>query len=818
MKKPRIVLSAFIFSLILLCSVSAHAKDEWIQVKSKNFFLVGNASEKDIRKVGTRLEEFRETFRLLFTNMNLVSPISTNVIVFKSESAYKPFKPKRQDGKTDNFVAGFFQPGQDVNYITLSTEGEDEETFAVIFHEYVHSIVNINFGKSEVPAWFNEGLAEYFSTFSIQDDQKVKLGLPLSRHLSLLQQSKLTPLQTLLNVSGSQLLETGDHSRSIFYAESWALIHYFMQSGKSGGLGKYLAMVLKDVPPEKAFQEAFQMNYASMEAELRKYVSKNSYQYNEITLKNKLTFDADMRVSPLDESTANAYLGDLLFHNHREDDAEPFLLNALKGQPNSSMANTTLGMVKLNQRKFDEAKKYLESAISDDQKNHMAFYRYAYLLSREGRDEFGYTQKFDKDTAAKMREALRKAISINPSFTDSYELLAFVDVVNNEELDDAASLMTTALKYQPGNQRYALRIADIYMRQNKFDEAIAIAEKIARTAEDAESKNRASEIQSQIAMRKNINEQNAAERKRYEDAMAGRDGDGGGPRMIRRIETDKEPTEAEKKKMVEDATLRSINEALRKTGTGEQRVQGHIQKIDCKKSQISYTIKSDAETFAVTSIDFNALVLNALDPAANNAQVGCDANLSAFTALVTYKTSGPPKIGSRGELIAIEFVPANFRPMTEQDLRGGTYTVYPEGQTGQQIDPPARTIPQMPSPEEREKMRKDAMMRSLKDMVHKPGDGEKRELGFLEKIECTSKAQYFYIRTPTQVLKLLTSQATPPKIVVFTQDLEGVQFGCTLKPIEFPSVVVYKDAPDNKAKSAGTILSLDFVPKSFVLD
>ena len=161
-KNSRLVITAFVFSIVLLCSVSARAKDEWIQVKSKNFFLVGNASEKDIRKVGTRLEEFRETFRLLFTKLSLNSSIPTNVVVFKSDSSYKQFKPKRSDGKIDNFVAGFFQPGEDVNYITLSTEGEDEQTFSTIFHEYVHSIVNINFGKSEVPAWFNEGLQNIF--------------------------------------------------------------------------------------------------------------------------------------------------------------------------------------------------------------------------------------------------------------------------------------------------------------------------------------------------------------------------------------------------------------------------------------------------------------------------------------------------------------------------------------------------------------------------------------------------------------------------------------------------------------------------------
>jgi hypothetical protein len=143
----------------------------------QELFLVGNASEKEIRKVATRLEQFRETFRLVFSQINLTASVPTNVVVFKSASSYKPFKPKRDDGKIDTNIAGYFQSGEDVNYITLSTEGTDADTYGTIFHEYVHFIIDTNFGKSEVPPWFNEGLAEYYQTFTIEEDQKVKLGM-----------------------------------------------------------------------------------------------------------------------------------------------------------------------------------------------------------------------------------------------------------------------------------------------------------------------------------------------------------------------------------------------------------------------------------------------------------------------------------------------------------------------------------------------------------------------------------------------------------------------------------------------------------------
>jgi len=678
----------------------------------------------------------------------------------------------------------------------------------------VHFIIDTNFGKSDVPQWFNEGLAEYYQTFEIAEDIKVKLGMPQSGHLNLLQQSKLMPLDTLFNISNYQLQQTGGHSRSIFYAQSWALVHYLTQGGKSGALDKYLKLVTGKMTPEKAFQEAFQTDYKKMEFDLRKYVSQNTYKYNEITFKEKLAFEVEMAAAPLDDGATGAYLGDLLYHTNRADDAEPYLVAALKLQPDSSMANTTLGMVKLKQRKFDEARLLLEKAIAGDPKNHIAYYRYAFLLSRESRDEFGFVQAFDKSTAAKIRSALKKAIALNPGFTESYEMLAFVAVVNNDELDEAAAHLGIALKYQPGNQRYSLRIAEIHARQNKFDEASESAEKIARTSDDPETKNRAENLLNTIRQRKEFEQLQAAEKKRYE-AVVGRNGERPA-RLTRRVEGPR-PSEAEMAKIQNDARMRSINNALRAVNDGEQRVMGRITRIDCKTRPLVYTVASDANTFTLTSRDFAALVLNSLDPAATNAEIGCDADVSAFNALVTYKALSTPKSKARGELVAIEFVQSDFRIMTAEEMAVETLVIYDEPISIQRPEGVEARGANMPSPAELETQRREMMMRAMRDALRNPAEGEKRDYGYLEKIECSGKSTYFYLRTESSTLKLLNTAMESLRIVFFTPDLAGVRLGCGTKPIEFPAVFTYTEKPNAKSKTVGEIVSLEFMPKSFVL-
>lgn len=807
MKIQKLLFACTLFLIsFVFVQTSIFAKDEWLQVRSKNFNLIGNAPEKDIRKVATKLEQFRETFQKVFTGLSFNSTIPTNVIVFKSGDSYKPFKPKRADGKIDNFIAGYFQPGEDVNYITLSTEGEDADTYGTIFHEYVHFIVNTNYGKSEVPPWFNEGLAEYYQTFDIKEDQKVSLGYPQKEQLALLSQTKLIPLDTLFKISNYALHQNGNHSRSIFYAESWALIHYLIQSGKGESLGKFMALLLKDVAPEKAFQDVFQISYAQMEKDLGKYVEQNSYKYQTLTFKNKLLFDTEMQTSPLSEGASNAYLGDLLYHTNRADDAEPFLVKAVTLAPDSSMANTTLGMLKIRQRKYDDAKKYLEKAISEDQKNHLAFYRYAYLLSRENQDEYGMVSKFSPEQAARMRDLLKKAIAIAPAFTESYELLAFVNLVNSEQLDEAVSYLRTALKYQPGNQRYAMRIADIYMRQDKFAEAAAVVEKIAKTADDPELKSRAENLVAQINQRQEMKARQDAYEKQYGSTNTPINAPSGGssiPVLTRRKSNENQPPPEEIAKFQEDERLFFVNQSINKPAANEKQLIGQIQKIECKGKNIFYTIRSNNETFTLSSQDFQGLSVTAHVADTDNLTINCGAKIDDFNSVLTYRAEANAKGANRGELTGIDFVPKNFRFMdTSKPLNNPFMNSQPEASDTQEIDAE----------------RREAMNQRIKRSLRKPLADEKQEIAYIEKVECTQEGMHFYFKTQTQTIKL--SAASPQSIQIrgFTPEIQQIRFGCNLRDIDVPAVITYTVDTGLKAKSYGNLIAMEFVPKNFVLE
>ena len=78
--------------LLMFSALPAAALDKWIRVQSKNFTLVGNATENEIREVAEGLEVFRTAFSRFF-KLKEGSSVATTVTVYRSDQAFKPFKP-----------------------------------------------------------------------------------------------------------------------------------------------------------------------------------------------------------------------------------------------------------------------------------------------------------------------------------------------------------------------------------------------------------------------------------------------------------------------------------------------------------------------------------------------------------------------------------------------------------------------------------------------------------------------------------------------------------------------------------------------------
>ncbi len=638
-----IVAIVFCFLSAFSANAPVSAKDTWTSVRSKNFLLLGNAGDKDIRQVAIRLEQFREVFSRLFTTLKINSLVPTTVIVFKNDESYRPFKPNAN-------TAGFFQPGPEVNYITLELSHDlnnAPDPFNIIFHEYTHLLVRNTSGN--VPTWFNEGLAEYYSTFSITDDQKVVVGRPIASHVYLLRDNKMLPLRTLFQVDQKSPHYNERDKQSIFYAESWALMHYLIL-GKDGQrmtqLSKFVDLMSAGVPMEQAFQQAFAMTFESMEQELHAYIQRDRYPIFSGSFQNKVDYDTSMQSAPISEAEAQAYLGDLLLKSNRVE-CEAYLQRALALDPGLAMANASLGLLRVRQGRHAEARKSLERAVAASSQNYLIHYYYAYALSQEGISDTETVMGMAPEIAAIMRRELRRAIELRPDFLESYSLLAFVNLVTETDLEQTMDMLKQALAGSPHRNDLMFMLAQLHLRKEDFKPARQLIDKLIQS-DDADMRQRAQRLLNQLV---SVEEQLASIKKINEEQEA--DSRRGGTMGESSSATAETPETA-----FDPAA--ALRESLRKPEPGETQAQGTLTRIDCDARSITFVVKVDYRILKLTTDTFQHANIVSFSEDAGH-QITCGLRKTQNNVVVAYVPASDPRLKIDGVLKSVEFVPPDFK-------------------------------------------------------------------------------------------------------------------------------------------------------------
>ena len=488
-------------------------------------------------------------------------------------------------------------------------------------------------------------MAEYYSTFSITDDQKIGLGIALGEHVHLLRQSKMLPLRTLFEVDHKSPHYNEARKMSILYAQSWALIHYLI-IGKEGNvekLGKFLDLIASNVPTEKAFTQAFQMTYEALEKELRNYVKLDRYNYVKGHFERKLELDTTAEAKPLTEAEAQAYLGDLLLHSNRKD-AEQYLERSLKLDPNLGMAHASMGMLRFREGKTDEARASLERAVAASSQNYLAHYYYAFTLSRQRPEDTA--AKYTPEQTAKIREHLQRAIALRPDYTEPYSLLAFVSLVSGNGIDEAIASMKRVIASTPGRNDFVFMLAQLYMRKQDYKTARPLLEQVAKSNGDEEVRQPAAQILAQLD---GYEKQLAAFKEAEKSAELS--GSSDGPRNVVAEQTNPPvPTDP-------SAYLR---EALRTPAAGETQLQAKLVKIECDAKGIVYVLQTEQGLLRLTSTSFDTIEFTTYSPDVKG-EISCGPRKPENVVIICYVPSADKRTKTDGVLKSLEFVPADFK-------------------------------------------------------------------------------------------------------------------------------------------------------------
>lgn len=500
MNRCRLQMAALALSVLLcLCSPnSALAKDEpkWIDVHSAHFSVLTDAGDKRGREVALRMEQMRAVFGQLLMKGKLQMSVPITVIALKSDKQYGDIAPSRQ-----NMAGGFYVPGYDRVYIVLNLF--EMEPWRAIAHPLGHYFLNYNYPPAQ--GWFDEGMAEYFG--AVQIGKEVNIGgdpeLAPEWHEDIFDNMVRDPTlpQSLTQLVSSPVwismvdLFTMKHDGSglhesshntMYYAQSWMVMHYLLSKKKMPEVGTYFDLVLNQkVPIDKATVQAFDMTPAQMEESVKAYFNSLGGNLgialdqskkpiaNPVDIAQPEHFpaplDADdlgVAVTSVPEGEAKAVIGDVMARvPERRDQALKDLQQLAADPKGNEAAHRGLARDHLQQKLFDLSAEELDKATELNPRDPWIWYYRSVLKYRKAQDTRQNIQGL-----ANLMQDLRAVLDWYPELADAYNMLG-VARVEGGGINSALEAQKQAIALSPRNLEYQFNLGQIYVAGKKWEQA-----------------------------------------------------------------------------------------------------------------------------------------------------------------------------------------------------------------------------------------------------------------------------------------------------------------------------------------------------------
>jgi len=661
----------------LLCPPAPAAEQSpWLEVHSAHFTVITDAGEKRGREVALRFEQMRAVFANLLTKERLNQPLPLTILALKSDKMYYQVAPLRQGQPID--VPGFFQPGEDQDFIVLNLF--EPESWRAVAHDFAHMLLNYNYPPAQ--GWFDEGLVEYFSSIRV-DNKQVEIGgdpeLRASAGQDLLQnQIETHPPKSLTELLGAQVwlsipdLFTMKHDTSnytegthhtLFYAESWMVIHYLLHEKKLPETGVYFDLVLNQkVPVEEAIQKAYGVSPQQLERSVKDYFHSQVGLSTALDAAREKNPDPDFSTNPAqvhhfpvpvgpEDSAINAktfpdadaralYAGIQVRIPERREPGLKELQTLITAPPvpapapahasaktgsdddkvpvlahGNELAHRMLAWDHIQRGEFDDAVIELGDAAVLKQGDVWIRYYLSVLKLRMAQAKHADTQGL-----ANMMQDLRTVLEWYPEFAEAYDMLA---QARNEGGGPAAAMQAerAAMQLSPRDERYIYHLALIYLTGKKWEAANALLDRL-----------KASNNPHIAALERDKLTQSATERK-YGVPVSG--------------DSNLAPQKSPFDVLDLDAAQRAAGTQTGPTTPADVRTtkffKGRLVAVDCSQPPLAIlTVTSEGVALKLRALDYKSLLLIGAD------DFSCEWRDRAVT--VNYKPGGL----SDGDLVSLE--------------------------------------------------------------------------------------------------------------------------------------------------------------------
>ena len=397
---------------------------DWRIIASPHFELISRYDPAQTARLVMELEWARAFFE---TSLGWKSILDRRVLIFVPDSPfdYEQISPSK-------WSTGYFLPASWRDIIVLRDLVSGSRARQALLHEYTHLVLHHQGGRW--PAWFNEGMAEFFETMRLSNGT-AEAGLPLPGRIALLRREVWLPISYVVSLEVASQLPSAEAMHR-FYAQCWLYIHMLrLAPAYRDRLAEFAKMLKEGRSTEEALRRVYGKSLVQFDDDARAWFRRGRFKGETFqappnpacNVAAKVIGELDVEIAKATVAVATskkpsakfsyarlakmagascelqAPLGDLAFASGLFTEASAHYREAI--QCGASASELAKGLELALSYRRDVRWEELESLKAITGRD-----RYHYLLGRErffARDYEGALREFDKVSALEQRDEFR---------------------------------------------------------------------------------------------------------------------------------------------------------------------------------------------------------------------------------------------------------------------------------------------------------------------------------------------------------------------------------------------------------------------------
>jgi len=340
-----------------------------IKLESENIVLYGDVDPKRAQQTLRKMEIYRKLLMTLGGVDLAPDRKKLTIYAFDTDADLRKFAGIRG-------VAGLYTQGYDGPIMLTplaDTKKQDSFTNQVALHEYSHHVLH-GYMDTAYPRWYDEGHANYLSTFTMNDGTLL-VGRAAAKHARGLMKGgpKWVDVEDVISAIRVYPFADKGAKRGIllnqFYAQSWLYVHYLHSDKElSRRLGGYLDLINSGEEPLKAFEEGFGVSPQEFHKAARKYFEADQFKVQQFNPKSEF-LSVKMKQKRLTKGELNLQmaLGQRSFVGKKTLNSYSKRLNSFENEHGqTAQSYSARASYYINTQDFENALKYSQAALSKD--------------------------------------------------------------------------------------------------------------------------------------------------------------------------------------------------------------------------------------------------------------------------------------------------------------------------------------------------------------------------------------------------------------------------------------------------------------------